>query len=470
MLARPCSIALATLIAITTTAFSQTSSIPALNSNSGAAYTLYLNFGGFDFTGTWGASGRTPGLTPAYDTNGNPGVFTAEEIQNIQTIWSRTAEKYTAFNINVTTVDPAVAAGQAGTDFSRQHYYESTPKLMQTVIGGSNTWYSTGAGGVSYLGVAANGGNPGGNGGAGSGFKTNWAFTDDLGSGYPKYVAEAVSHENGHALGLSHQAEWAAGNPPTLVNPYDYGTSTGNAIAPIMGVGYDTDRSTWRVGATPTNSSPTAQNDVLVIQNNPGMRLTTTSTGFVDSGIGHSRVAATALPVLATAIDSATAKGLITPLSSTSPNAIGSSNYTADVFKFTVAEGQTATLNVILHSGRSTLTAGVADEGATLNATLRLLDANGAELFISNSNVFTETIAVSSLASGTYYLEVSSAGGFTDSYGNTYFDMGSYFMTGSLVPVPEPATVFGVGCSVLALGGFIRKRFRSKPAELTTAA
>jgi hypothetical protein len=51
-------------------------------------------------------------------------------------------------------------------------------------------------------------------------------FPAQLGSGYPKYVWEATSHELGHRLGLSHDGD-------TLGNAY-YGGS--GIWAPIMGV------------------------------------------------------------------------------------------------------------------------------------------------------------------------------------------------------------------------------------------
>ena len=86
-----------------------------------------------------------------------------------------------------------------------------------------------------------------------------------------------------------------------------------------------------------------------------------------------------------------------------------------------------------------------------MNATFLLLDSTGTAIVLSSAGVFTETINQSNLAAGTYYLEVDSAGG-TAFNGNTYFDMGSYFITGSftLTPVPEPVTVLAV--AVLGLG------------------
>jgi hypothetical protein len=452
--------------------FAQNSLIPALDSRAGATYTLYLNFGGFNFSGAWGGSGTpTNHSTPAYNSEGTAATFTAAEITNMRSIWSRTAEKYAAYNINVTTVDPAVAAGQAGTDASRQLYYEGRQRFMHSVIGGNGAWFG-GGGGVSYISVAAGAGNTASNGGVGAGFKTNWAFSDNLGAGTPKFVAEAVAHEDGHALGLQHQAKWTAPGG-TLVDAYDDGRINGvpnsASISPTMGVGYYTDRSAWRVGATNSNSAVTAQNDVKVIQANNGMTLVS-DTGFVDTGIGHTLATATTIPVIGTTINSALSKGIITPLDSINPNPIGSNKYTVDVYKLVVGVGQTASLNVTLNSGRSTLVAGTADEGATLNATLRLLNASGGQIQISNGSTFTETIAASNLAAGTYFLEVSSAGGYTDSYGNTYFDMGSYFLSGTFVPVPEPTTIFAVSAAVMAVGGFVRRRMKGETVEVPLAA
>ena len=126
-------------LAIVSTAQAQ---VPSLSSRSGAAYTVYLDFAGFDYTGTW--AGGTPGSTPAYGT--------ASEVRDI---WARTAEKYAAFNINVTTVDPAVTAGFLSTNYSgRQTYYDDQARMMHTVIGGDGSWF--GGGGVSYVGVTQN--------------------------------------------------------------------------------------------------------------------------------------------------------------------------------------------------------------------------------------------------------------------------------------------------------------------------
>ncbi len=187
---------------------------PAYSSLPGAPYTLYLDFGGFNFSGTWANNGYSmPGVTPAYDRDGNPNVFNSMDLTAIRDIFNRVAEKYATLDVNVTTVDPAVAAGQAGTDAQRLAYYDSQPRMMHTVIGGGGAW--NGGGGVSYVGVTPN------NASGSNGLHTNFVFSAESPTNY-QFVAEATAHENGHGLGLLHQHDF---NGTTLVNEYSYGDS-----------------------------------------------------------------------------------------------------------------------------------------------------------------------------------------------------------------------------------------------------
>lgn len=170
----------------------------------------------------------------------------------------------------------------------------------------------------------------------------------------------------------------------------------------------------------------------------------------MDSGIGHTRQTATALPRIGNNIDSSTARGIITPNSATDPNPLGEANYTTDFFSFSLATGG-GNINVTLRSGLSTITPGVADPGAMLDATLRLLDANGNVIQTANGGTFSENIT-RTLTEGTYYLQISSAGGDAE-----YFDVGSYFLTGTIIPVPEPATILGLGVVACGLAAGLRR-------------
>ncbi|MGA2439967.1 MAG: hypothetical protein ABSH08_03345 [Tepidisphaeraceae bacterium] len=422
--------------------------IPALSSRPGARYTVYLDFGGFSFTGNWANNASyTPGVTPAYGTDGNPNAFSASEIANIQNIWSRVSEKYTEFNVNVTTVDPAVAAGQAGSDLARQNYYDNTPDMMHTVIGGSDTWYPN-AGGVSYVGVtpySETGSN---------GLHTNWIFSAEAPTNL-QFVGEAAAHENGHGFGLLHQSDYSGS---TLINEYSGGNSL---YAPTMGDSYSAQRGLWAQGTSHQNSSgPTIQTDVQVIANDPNMG------GFINDGIGHTRLTATALPLSAGSIDFTNAKGTIVPASSASPVPLGAANYTADWWSFSTSGGQ-VTINAI--SGRSTINPGVADPGMTLHTVLDLYGSSGnlvADVHTSNLN---ETFS-GILSGGSYFAEISPAADASESSYTTrsFFDEGDYFLTGSIPAVPEPAAI---SIGLLVVGGLVvhRRRFLFAPRRNQSA-
>ena len=55
---------LSTILPAAALADQHTTGTPTLNSRLGAAYTLYLNFAGFNYTGTW--AGKVAGTTNSY--------------------------------------------------------------------------------------------------------------------------------------------------------------------------------------------------------------------------------------------------------------------------------------------------------------------------------------------------------------------------------------------------------------------
>jgi hypothetical protein len=417
---------------------------PAFNSRPGAAYTLYLNFTGFQFNGTWANSGQTPGNMSAYDNATSS--FTAAQQANIKNIWSRAAEAYSMFNINVTTVDPAVAIGGLASNnyVGRQLYYDQTARVMHSVIGNrGNSGFYSGAGGVSYVDVWENSYAGSGN---TNGIKTNWAFVSSLGGpGAFHNIFTATTHEVGHAAGLSHQGDWG-GSPNN-----SYSTNNGSTtLAPFMGVGYGASRNTWSVGTT---SATNTQNDALRILQNGGMG------GFYNDGIGRSIATATALQLNGNSINSMMNQGVIIPISETAPNPIGVDNYTKGYFSFNTIGG----LNTItLNAGTQWITEGVSDPHRSLDGSLRILDSLGNEIAAAATSSLGESLSVN-LAAGLYYIEVSSAGGKLGSLGpngnwiqRRFFDMGSYFLTGSIQAVPEAGGL--MVCLAIGAVVFIRRR------------
>ena len=324
-----------------------------------------------------------PGVTPAYNRDYDPNAFSSADITSMREIYNRVAEKYAPYNVNVTTVDPAVAAGQASTDQARLNYYDSQVGMMHTLIGGVGAW--NGGGGVSYVGVTAY------NEAGSNGLHTNFVFAAQDSTDY-QFVAEATAHEDGHGLGLLHQHDF---NGTTLVNEYSYGDA---ARAPIMGDSYSTARGLWKIGTSGSNGNPVIQNDMQVLAAQPGMN------GFRDDGIGHSLATATPLPLNGTAINPTTAAGVIVPASASNPQTFGVNNYVADFWSFTTGAG-TVTISALVrppHVPERSL------PRPTLDDTLVILNSIGGIVATSNTANLSESLTLT-LAAGTYYAEVLSA-------------------------------------------------------------
>lgn len=382
-------------------------STPAYSSRPGAAAQLFLDLDGINYEGTW--AGKTPGNVPAYDTDGDPSSFSEVELENIHQIYTRVAEAYSPFEVNVTTVDPG--------DFTQIRLN------TRVIIGGSNAWYNTGAGGVAYVG-----GYPYGPGSVE--WRTGWAFPDNLGAGNPKYVADATIHEAGHQFGLSHQAAF---NPDgTYAAGYRQSTD-GGLTAPNMGVAYSAVRGLWSDGPKAVNSGgvlvPVQQLDLDIL-----------STTEYDTSGGYWNGFGFRADDWGNSGDTARAMVGVDDLLITS-GVIEQSTDT-DVFTFTSTGGDVS----ILVDG--------AEFGQMLDIVLNLYEADGDTPFYSD-NPSLSLSAINGygldaafdgfLAAGDYLLEVASNG--------NYGDIGQYFITASgAVSVPEPAAAGAVmllGASVL---------------------
>lgn len=346
--------------------------VPQLSSRPGAAASLYLDFDG-NVEAKWG--NRANVVTPAYDTDGNKTSFNSSEVAAIREIWARVAEDYAPFNLNVTTVPPARVGDRV---------------TAKVAIGGSySDWYGSSAGGVTYVGGFSN-----------SASNVAYVFANSVGNGNPQYVAEAVSHEAGHLFGLEHQATWSGGK---LVAEYNSGTS---AWAPIMGVSYYADRTTWSKG--PTSDSVTSSQDDLSI-----LASSMNGFGYVADDYGGTVATAATLSISSSRVN---VNGLI------------GRNDDRDVFKFAT------------NGGSVSFSLDVAQYGPNLDGVLELQNAAGQILVSSNSAASYDAMLSRTLAAGTYYLVVRSSGG----YGN----LGRYTLSGTVAtatttpssPTPAPTT------------------------------
>src|SRR5688500_18766187 len=273
--------------------------VPVLNSRPGASAKLFLDFNGAPAT-AWGAY-EVP-ATPAYDTDDNPAAFSTDEVAAIREICARVAEKYSPFNLNVTTVDPGMYLDRV---------------TMRSVIGGDGAWTgATGRSGVAFVGAFAN-----------TASNTAWTFANTFPTDR-RAVAESICHEAGHGFGLNHQSVYdAAGVREAEYNRGD------SSSAPVMGTSFYATRGLWWNG--PTTSVTTIQNDTTVSAGGDN------GFGYRPDDHGSTGAAATAL---ARSGSSLSGKGVIEKTSD------------VDLFKFTTAGGS-VTLNVNVASVGATLDA-----------------------------------------------------------------------------------------------------------------
>ena len=309
-------------------------SLPQLNSLPGARATLYLDFDGYRVD-RWGS--YTNISAGVFDRDGNPTTFSESELQAIREIWGRTAEDYSPFQVNVTTVDPG---------------YEAERTTARIVVGGHwRDWFGESAGGIAYIGGFYN-----------SSPNVGFAFEDALGNGNPRYVAEAVSHEAGHLFGLQHQSLWSNGS---MTSNYSSGSSL---WAPIMGVSYYAQRTTWALGSTDVGSS-TQQDDMDLLANG-GSKL-----GYRADEAGNTASAAASLRPQTTSAGAATASfsvaGLIGRTADEDWYAFpaGTGSLSLDLQVAAVGANLDGVLELRNQAGRIVTTAAPGDRlGATLNA------------------------------------------------------------------------------------------------------
>jgi hypothetical protein len=413
-----------------------TAGTPPLSSKPGAAYTIYLDFGGFNYTGGWAE--HTPGVCPPFDGADPNGTFSTEQIERIKTTWAITASFYSAFNINVTTVDPAPAGL---TDPQRQTFYLGVPNFMHTILtlpGGMA------GGGASGLGTVVGTHNPANEPDT---QHTNFIVFN------PDYnvvdVANATAHENGHALGLPHQSDFIG---ETSVNEYCLGDTTVDgpntgigSYTAVMGGQNGQQRKTFRAGSSNNYQPGNFSNDVkqMLSSQSAANAASLGRTGgvdlrLVDDGIGHTLAAATEMPLNPDGtVNFSLASGVIMPASESDPIPLGAGNYTKDFFKFTLTSPTLISLTA--NNGTQYLTLGVADPGITLRSVLKIYDAAG-DLYATATEDASTLLATYSglLAVGTYYASVESYGGHHQvSLQNPtfepcdYYDMGGYFLTGT---------------------------------------
>lgn len=326
-----------------------------LESRPGAPRQIYLDFNGHTVSGSAWASGATINA-PSFDLDGAPGTFDETERARIVTIWRMVAEDFAPFNVNVTTREPTTLTGS------------------RVVITRADSRLCSSCGGVAYVGVF-NGS---------SYYQPAWVFFDALGNGHAKYVAEAISHEAGHNLGLHHDG--VSGGATY------YGGH--NGWAPIMGVGYYSEMTQWSKGEY--SGANNTQDDLNTIAG---------YTPLIADDFGNTRESAQ----LFSAGASFAASGMI------------STRTDVDLFRIQAA------------AGTLTVTAAPSHTSPNLKLSLELLDQSGSPIATATSIGASPASISHVVETGYYYLRVDGIGsgtaltGFTD-----YASLGGYQLAGSM--------------------------------------
>lgn len=323
------------------------SSIPPLHSDPGAKATLFLDFDGH-YEASWGVWNGIN--TPVFDTDGDPSTFSDRELAIIEEAWTRTAEDFAPFDVDVTTVEPAVLAEGAPAA-------PANGVALRVAIGGTSDWTGASWGGYSYINSFTS-----------SIPNVSYVFAANVDMAY--WIGDAISHEAGHAFGLEHQSTYDADG-----TKHEY--SDGNATwAPIMGATSVPKTTTWYNG--PSTLGPTSYQDDMAIIARP------------DNGFGYR--ADDAGDALATAT--------VLPPSDTgwSGSGIIGTNTDQDVFQFHVSTADVYRAAVL-----------PAAIGANLDAVIELRDAAGHLLGSAAPADLLRANLVRTLAPGDYYLTVKSS-------------------------------------------------------------
>jgi hypothetical protein len=344
---------------------------PLLNSYPSAKATIYIDFDGQYVAGTvWNWSGnidaQPAGLTVAAMTE----------------IFNRVAEDYRPFDLTVTT-DSTI------------YWSAPTDQRIRIIVTPSSSWYGS-AGGVAYVGSFTWGDNTPG-----------WVFSALLGNN-TKNVAEAISHEAGHTLGLQHQSTYNSSCVKTA--EYSSGQGTGEiGWAPIMGVGYSKNLTTWHNGPS-TIGCTVMQSDFDII---------TTYNGFGLRPDDHG-------DDISTATDVPVSAGLI------SVNGVINSATDLDAFKIVLPETSGFSLKAIPQN------VGSGDAGANIDIKIFLLN-NTDTIASYNPSTLLNAGIDSNLNAGTYYLIIDGVGNVNHS---DYGSLGYYSLAGNVATILPVRNLF----------------------------
>ena len=364
------------LIAITLSA-GTANAAPTLNSYPTASATLYLDFDGHDVNSSMWNYGTPFSCLPAVMTDAQ-----------ITEAFNRVAEDFRPFNINVTTELSKFLAAPLS-------------QRIRVVVTPTSAWYA-GVAGIAYVTSFTWGDDT-----------PAFVFSDRLGNN-AKRVAEAISHETGHTLGLYHQSSFST--TCTLNSAYHTGTGTGETSwGPIMGNVASRNATQWNYGPTPNGCS--------FLQDNLSIITTTNGFGYRPDDFADLYTNASPVTISNNVFNKA---GVI------------STNADKDFFRFDLSQKGLLKMNVAPFS------VGAGNSGANLDIKIVIQDAKGKEISTIDAADSMNARIDTLLNAGTYYVIVDGTGNVNS--GNDYGSLGAYTIDGSY-QVTTTATTGTTGSS-----------------------
>ncbi|MEY4778075.1 MAG: hypothetical protein RIS13_823 [Bacteroidota bacterium] len=335
---------------------------PSLNSFPTASATILLDFDGHDVSSSMWNYGTPFSCMPAAMT----------DVQ-ITEAFNRVAEDFRPFNINVTTDLAKFLAAPLS-------------QRVRIIITPTSAWYA-GVAGIAYVTSFTWGDDT-----------PAFVFSDRLVND-PKRVAEAISHETGHTLGLYHQAAYDANC--TLTSSYSTGVGSGvTSWGPIMGNVASKNVTQWNYGATP--------NGCTYLQDNLSVITTTNGFGYRTDDVANVYSSATAITVAANAF---------------SKDGIISTTADVDFFKFSFASTGNFKMNAIPYNVGADLS------GANLDLKITLYNAKGIIIktydIVDSLHIRIDT----TLNAGNYFFQIDGAGSISNA--NDYGSLGAYTISGT---------------------------------------